>query len=30
MLSLWLSEYLVVPFGLEQGYERACHDLWIA
>lgn len=29
-LPLWLSEDLVVPLDLEQSYEQACHDLWIA
>jgi hypothetical protein len=29
-LPLWLSEDLVVPLALEQSYEQACHDLWIA
>ena len=29
-LPLWLNEELVVPLDLEQSYERACNDLWIA
>ena len=29
-LPLWLSEVLVIPLNLEQSYEQACHDLWIA
>jgi hypothetical protein len=29
-LPLWLSEELVIPLNLEQSYEQACHDLWIA
>jgi hypothetical protein len=29
-LPLWLSADLVVPLNLEQGYEQACGDLWIA
>ncbi|MBL8798859.1 MAG: DUF4058 family protein [Planctomycetia bacterium] len=29
-LPLWLSEELVVPLDLEQSYEQACADLWIA
>lgn len=29
-LPLWLTENLVVPLDLEQSYEQACHDLWIA
>jgi hypothetical protein len=29
-LPLWLTETLVVPLDLEQSYEQACHDLWIA
>ena len=29
-LPLWLAEDLVVPLDLEQSYEQACHDLWIA
>lgn len=29
-LPLWLAEALVVPLDLEQSYEQACHDLWIA
>lgn len=29
-LPLWLSADLVVPLDLEQSYEQACHDLWIA
>ena len=29
-LPLWLSEELAVPLDLEQSYEQACHDLWIA
>lgn len=29
-LPLWLSEELVVPLDLEQSYEQACSDLWIA
>jgi hypothetical protein len=28
-LPLWLNAELVVPLGLEQSYEQACHDLWI-
>ncbi len=27
---LWLSKDLVVPLNLEQSYEQACSDLWIA
>jgi hypothetical protein len=30
MLPLWLSKDLVVPLNLEQSYEQACSDLWIA
>jgi hypothetical protein len=30
ILPLWLTEDLVVPLDLEQSYEQACHDLWIA
>jgi hypothetical protein len=30
ILPLWLTEELVVPLDLEQSYEQACHDLWIA
>lgn len=29
-LPLWLSTELVVPLNLEQSYEQACGDLWIA
>ena len=29
-LPLWLSTDLVVPLNLEQSYEQACSDLWIA
>lgn len=29
-LPLWLAEALVVPLDLEQSYEAACRDLWIA
>ncbi len=29
-LPLWLTEALVVPLELEQSYEQACSDLWIA
>jgi hypothetical protein len=29
-LPLWLTKDLVVPLDLEQSYEQACHDLWIA
>jgi hypothetical protein len=29
-LPLWLSEDRVVPLNLEQSYEQACDDLWIA
>jgi hypothetical protein len=29
-LPLWLAEALVVPLNLEQTYEQACRDLWIA
>jgi len=29
-LPLWLTENLVVPLALEQSYEQACSDLWIA
>jgi hypothetical protein len=29
-LPLWLSRELVVPLNLEQSYEQACVDLWIA
>ena len=29
-LPLWLSEDLVVPLDLEESYEQACSDLWIA
>jgi hypothetical protein len=29
-LPLWLTEDLAVPLDLEQSYEQACHDLWIA
>jgi hypothetical protein len=29
-LPLWLSQDLAVPLELEQSYEQACHDLWIA
>ncbi|HEY7427713.1 MAG TPA: DUF4058 family protein [Gemmataceae bacterium] len=29
-LPLWLKEDLAIPLDLEQSYEQACHDLWIA
>ena len=29
-LPLWLADALVVPLDLEQSYEQACRDLWIA
>ncbi len=29
-LPLWLTEDRGVPLHLEQSYERACNDLWIA
>ncbi len=29
-LPLWLGTELVVPLNLEQSYEQACRDLWIA
>jgi hypothetical protein len=29
-LPLWLAADRVVPLDLEQSYEQACHDLWIA
>jgi hypothetical protein len=29
-LPLWLTQTLVVPLDLEQTYEQACSDLWIA
>jgi hypothetical protein len=29
-LPLWLAESLVVPLDLEQSYEQACRDLWLA
>ena len=29
-LPLWLAGKLAVPLDLEQGYEQACHDLWIS
>jgi hypothetical protein len=29
-LPLWLSADLVIPLDLEQSYEQACNDLWIA
>ncbi|MCI0699872.1 MAG: DUF4058 family protein [Planctomycetia bacterium] len=29
-LPLWLTEEKVVPLDLEQSYEQACRDLWIA
>jgi len=29
-LPLWLTEDRAVPLDLEQSYEQACHDLWIA
>jgi hypothetical protein len=29
-LPLWLSADRVVPLNLEQSYEQACNDLWIA
>jgi hypothetical protein len=29
-LPLWLREDLCIPLDLEQSYEQACHDLWIA
>ena len=28
-LPPWLADSQVVPLDLEQGYEQACHDLWI-
>jgi hypothetical protein len=28
-IPLWLSEQLSIPLDLEEGYEQACHDLWI-
>jgi hypothetical protein len=30
IFSLWLAETLVVPLDIEQSYEHACRDLWIA
>ncbi len=30
ILPLWLTEDLAIPLDLEQSYEQACHDLWIA
>jgi hypothetical protein len=30
LLPLWLAESLVVPLDLEQSYDQACRDLWIA
>lgn len=29
-LPLWLTGNLAVPLDLEQSYEQACHDLWLA
>jgi hypothetical protein len=29
-LPLWLSETQVLPLKLEESYEKACRDLWIA
>jgi hypothetical protein len=29
-LPLWLTADMAVPLDLEQSYEQACHDLWIA
>lgn len=29
-LPLWLAGTLVIPLDLEQSYEQACRDLWIA
>lgn len=29
-VPLWLAESLIIPFDLEQSYEQACRDLWIA
>ena len=29
-LPLWLSKHLVIPLNLEQSYQQACSDLWIA
>ena len=29
-LPLWLGTEQVVPLNLEQSYEQACRDLWIA
>jgi hypothetical protein len=29
-IPLWLADSLVVPLDLEQSYEQACRDLWIA
>ena len=29
-LPLWLGTNLVVPLNLEESYEQACSDLWIA
>jgi hypothetical protein len=29
-LPLWLSKDLAVPLNLEESYEQACRDLWIA
>jgi hypothetical protein len=29
-IPLWLAEALVVPLDLEESYEQACRDLWIA
>jgi hypothetical protein len=29
-LPLWLTETRVIPLDLEQSYEQACSDLWIA
>ncbi|MGL6076357.1 MAG: DUF4058 family protein [Fimbriiglobus sp.] len=28
-LPLWLRHDLAIPVNLEDGYEQACHDLWI-
>lgn len=30
ILPLWLTQDLAIPLDLEQSYEQACHDLWIA
>lgn len=29
-LPLWLAPELVLPLDLEESYEQACRDLWIA